>query len=270
MEETILKLISSNCYGIYNKEIAKKLGLETAIILGELASEYDYYKKKNELDEEGWFYSTTENIEENTTLNYYYQKKAIDDLINKGILEQKLKGIPAKRYFRFNLENVKKIFEDNNSNDLNSSFKMSEKLDTYSVKTNNNNINSNNNNYYNTTTKEAPPKEQDIYSFIEQNFGRTLAPIEYLKVKEWGDSELVRYAISKAVLNNKCNINYIDKIIYYYKRNNIQSVKQAQEKEEEFLNNKKRNEYRYMSSTEKANKEQEDFEAMLDRVLDDD
>jgi DNA replication protein DnaD len=42
-------------------------------------------------------------------------------------------------------------------------------------------------------------------------------------------------------LNNKFNINYIDKIIYSYKKNNIKTVQQAIDQEEEF--NKKRDLY---------------------------
>lgn len=103
---SILKLISNRNYGIYNKDIAKKYGIETAIILGELASEYDYFDIQNLLLNGEWFYSTTKNIENNTGLTYYQQTKALNVLIKLEIIEQKVMGIPAKRYFKFNEERL--------------------------------------------------------------------------------------------------------------------------------------------------------------------
>ena len=79
-----------------------------------------------------------------------------------------------------------------------------------------------------------------IYDYLEQN-GFALTPIQYEVVSQWEDNELTRHAIKQAVLNNKFNINYIDKIIYSYKKNNIKTVQQAIDQEEEF--NKKRDLY---------------------------
>lgn len=66
---TLLKLIASDSFITVNKEIIKKVGLEEAIILGELISELDYWTKNNGLTEDGYFFSTIENIEEKTTLS---------------------------------------------------------------------------------------------------------------------------------------------------------------------------------------------------------
>ena len=74
-----------------------------------------------------------------------------------------------------------------------------------------------------------------IYEILEQN-GFTLSPIHYEIINEWEDNELTRYAIKQAVLNNKYNIKYIDKIIYSYKKDNITTVQQALEREEEHQN----------------------------------
>ena len=79
-----------------------------------------------------------------------------------------------------------------------------------------------------------------IYDFLEQN-GFNLAPLHYEVIAEWDDNELTRHAIKQAVLNNKFNINYIDKILYSYKKNNITTVQEAIEREEDF--NKQRDNY---------------------------
>jgi hypothetical protein len=59
---------------VVNKDLMRAFGIEEAILLGELASEYEYLKKQYAIENE-WFYSTVENIEKNTTLSKYKQKK---------------------------------------------------------------------------------------------------------------------------------------------------------------------------------------------------
>lgn len=89
------------------------------------------------------------------------------------------------------------------------------------------------NNKYITTT-------DTIYDFLQEN-GFTLTPIQLEIVNQWKDDELTRYAIKKAVLNNKFNINYINTILNSYQKNNITTIQQAMEDDEEF--NNKRNKY---------------------------
>lgn len=95
---------------------------------------------------------------------------------------------------------------------------------------NNNILNTINNNKYTTT----------IYDYLQDN-GFVLTPIQLEVVENWEDTDLTRYAIKQAVLNNKFNINYIDKIIYSYKKDNIKSVQEAIQREEEF--NKQKDNY---------------------------
>ena len=74
-----------------------------------------------------------------------------------------------------------------------------------------------------------------IFDLLQEN-GFSLTPLQYEVVSQWKDDELTRYAIKKAVLNNKFNINYIDKILTSYKKNNITTVQQAIEDDENFEN----------------------------------
>ena len=95
-------------------------------------------------------------------------------------------------------------------------------------------------------TKELNTKElnntttNSIYDLLQEN-GFNLTPLQYEVVSKWKDNELTRHAIKKAVLNNKFNINYIDKILYSYEVNNITTVEQAIEDDENF--NKQRDFY---------------------------
>ena len=99
----------------------------------------------------------------------------------------------------------------------------------------NNTSNINNKENNNTTT-------DTIYDYLEEN-GFMLTPIQYEVVSQWEDNELTRYAIKKAVLNNKFNINYIDKILNSYEKQNIKTLQQAMANDEEF-NTKRENYYK--------------------------
>ena len=81
-------------------------------------------------------------------------------------------------------------------------------------------------------------KYSNIYEYIENNFARTLSPIEYEEISQWEDNDLTRYAIKQAVLNGAYSIKYISKILYNYEKAGIKTVQQAQEKEKKFKNKK--------------------------------
>ena len=65
-------------------------------------------------------------------------------------------------------------------------------------------------------------KDITIYQYIEQNFGRPLAPLEFEKINNWLSSlsfeendieKIIRYAISVAVMNGKRTFNYVNGIL---------------------------------------------------------
>ena len=70
-----------------------------------------------------------------------------------------------------------------------------------------------------------------------------MSPIEYEEIESWQDSELTRYAIKQAVINNKCSIKYISRILYAYERENIKTVQQAQMREREYNEAKRKKNY---------------------------
>ncbi len=109
----------------------------------------------------------------------------------------------------------------------------------------NNNININN---LDNSTKlnNLDNKEElifsNIFSTIEKNFGRTIAPLEKDVIKTWIDDniseELIVYAIQIAVCNNACSIKYVDTILYSWKRKNILTLEQAKKENDNFKNKK--------------------------------
>lgn len=134
---SLLKQLANSNYISVNKTLIKTVGLEEAILLGELCSEYDYWDEHNQLTDDGYFYATVEKIEDNTTLSEYQQRKAVNTLKNLDILETKLKGLPAMRYFKIN-ESMLLSF-------LGASSEKTKELDTEKFKSSNNRDNKNRN-----------------------------------------------------------------------------------------------------------------------------
>ena len=120
------------------------------------------------------------------------------------------------------------------------------------------------NNTSNNITSINNTTTNSIYDFLQEN-GFVLAPIHYDVISKWEDNELTRHAIKQAVLNNKYNINYVDKIIYSYQKNNVKTVQQAVEREEEF--NQKRDTYykkKYEIKESRYEREQRILKEMLE------
>lgn len=171
---SIISLIASNNYIVVNKDVLQKLGVYPAIMLGELAGEYNYFSKTGELVD-GMFYSTIENIQNNTTLSRHQQTEAISKLKELGILEVVVKGIPAKRYFKLNESKLVEMFvnekEVTNKNVKNLHTGMSE-IDKQDVKklAGNNNNNSNKQNSNNIKKERKKEKKSTNYdSIINEN-----------------------------------------------------------------------------------------------------
>lgn len=136
--DSLIELLSINGYIPVNKDLAKLVGINEAIIIGELISEYRYWKQNKGLTEEGYFYSTIENIEKNTTLNEFSQRKAIKKLCNLQILNVVRRDVPAKRFFRINFELLEEILlgKSHETRPL-----KTKDLDPYDLRTNKNNNN---------------------------------------------------------------------------------------------------------------------------------
>ena len=107
---SIINLLASRNFIVVNKEIAKKIGLDEAIMIGELASEYSYWEDKDGITEDGFFFSTVENVQENTTFTQYKQQRTLDKLKELGLVYVERRDVPAKRYIRLREDNIAKLF----------------------------------------------------------------------------------------------------------------------------------------------------------------
>jgi DnaD/phage-associated family protein len=209
--------------------LTKELTLQEKIILVEIDS----------LDNEERCWASNKYFAEFFGLTTQRVSKIIQNLNKKGYLKidfvYKGKAID-KRLISINKPPYPSQFRCQQNDDTyqQNDYRVSTKcLEGYQQKFKDNNITCNNiiNNIYN----------NNIYDYIEENFGRSLTPIEYELINTWEDNELTRYAIKQAVLNGKCNFKYINAILNSYEKNNIKTVQQAQEDELNFKNRKKQN-----------------------------
>lgn len=149
----ILSLLASDNYIVINRDLLKKYGINVALMLCELASEYNYFDQNGKL-EDGMFYSTIDNINERTGLSKYQQSEALKVLDKIGIVKSVVKGIPAKRFFKIDVEELKKQIVNTSP----SSCKEIGKLASEKLETKNNNkklINKSNN------LKDKESKKED-------------------------------------------------------------------------------------------------------------
>lgn len=191
----IIDFLSNDGFIIVNKKIAKDIGLNEAILLGELCSEYKYWRSQNKLDN-GWFFSTVENVEENTTLSAYQQRKSLKVLEDLGIVEVTLRGTPPIRHIFINVENL------NNQMLKKLTFKSekSESLNVKKVDTNNNlNNNKNKNNII--------TQEEEVSNFNDTDNKNIIK----------GDSKSIRDIITTIYRNDSLNEDVKQLLIQYYK-----------------------------------------------------
>jgi uncharacterized phage protein (TIGR02220 family) len=138
----LVSLIASNNYIVVNKQLARAFGLEEAVLLGELASEMEYWQQRGEL-KDGYFYSTIDNVKDSTTLSDKRQRSALTALKDAGIVDVKLAGLPAKRYVRINENQLAQILLNNDCKNGATSFAETAEQETPKQQANNNKENSN-------------------------------------------------------------------------------------------------------------------------------
>jgi len=96
-------ILGQGGFWVINKRVAKLTSINAAIMIADLASKREYFLMNKDITlEDGWFFNTQENIELDTSLSPYEQRKACELLVSKGFLEIKKFGIPAKNHFKLN------------------------------------------------------------------------------------------------------------------------------------------------------------------------
>lgn len=196
----LISMLSARNYIIANKEMAKLFGIEEAVLLGELCSELKYWAENGNTTAGGYFFSTVENVKENTTLSDRRQRSAIKTLKDAGILDVKLSGLPAKRYIKINEEQLAALLLNNNAQNAISSSDETQELDIAKCNCNNNNINNNKNNN----------KNNNIYcsvvDYLNQKAGTAYKPTSQTTQQHINARLAEGFTVDdfKRVIDNKC------------------------------------------------------------------
>lgn len=120
MLNNMLDLLRADGSIVVNKRLAKKIGLDEAIIYSELASQFNFWSIKGEMKNSGgqkssngeWFFCTVEKLEEHTTIKKGRQLRIVKSLESLGLIETKIMGLPSKRYFRITEKIFSVMFDD--------------------------------------------------------------------------------------------------------------------------------------------------------------
>jgi len=104
MTRSALDTLLSDGIVAYHAAFAKHFGgVKAAVLLSQL-----YYWRDKGSDPSGWIYKTTDEIEEETGLSYREQRTARKKLVEAGVLEEDLRGMPAQLYYRVNTQAIER------------------------------------------------------------------------------------------------------------------------------------------------------------------
>lgn len=109
---------SQDNFNMYNKTLARNLGLNEAVIIGLLRVKFKQYYTNSTLKyfdgnlQKPYFYCTREHIEKETGLKEYAQRSAMKTLVDAGILEIRKEGLPAKNYYYIDAQALLDYMED--------------------------------------------------------------------------------------------------------------------------------------------------------------
>lgn len=190
--DLLFDLLRADGSVVINKKLARGIGIQPAIMYSELLSKHKYFKDRYML-KDGWFFNSIENMRKGTCLSEYQQRESIGKLREMGLIEYKLNGMPATRYFK--IVKSGKLYEILKSETApqTSSEEIKElnlkNLRTYPKKLrgNNNNLNNTNNNkiFFNPLTGEWENiRKEDRADWHTINPDCNI-DVELVKMKQW-------------------------------------------------------------------------------------
>jgi hypothetical protein len=98
----LLEVFSSEAYLTVNKKLLKYFGPEVAIYLSNLIDRHKYFKNRDALFDNSWFYTTHEQQTDQTGLSLTKLRSCKSVLKEKNVLRTKLQGSPPKEWYHLN------------------------------------------------------------------------------------------------------------------------------------------------------------------------
>lgn len=98
-QKIVFSVLSQDSFLLVNKKLIKKIGLIQAVVLSLFLDKHKFFLLENK-DDDGWFYRTRNKMTEETGLSAYQIRQAVEILKKNGFIDIKLKGVPAKYYYK--------------------------------------------------------------------------------------------------------------------------------------------------------------------------
>ena len=106
--ENLFNNLINNDYFPVNVWLVKLFGLESTVMLGKLYDKYRYCIKHSGI-KYGYFPCSVREVEDSTGLSSSRQNKALTTLIEFGIIDKWVSGLPKCRKFQINFDNYDKL-----------------------------------------------------------------------------------------------------------------------------------------------------------------
>ena len=98
-----LQLIRSDGYWSVSKLLVNYFkSIEKALFLSEIIAKENFFRERNQLKDNKWFFLTYDRIRETTFLSVNKQRRFVKELVKENIISIKTMGIPSKQYYCIN------------------------------------------------------------------------------------------------------------------------------------------------------------------------
>jgi hypothetical protein len=102
-------LLAQSSWWTLNKAITILLGFDASLLLSDLVAKEEYFRIKDQLDEDGFFFNLRKDIKYDTGLSEQRQIKALDVLKDKNLISTVRKGVPPKLYYKSNPDKIMEV-----------------------------------------------------------------------------------------------------------------------------------------------------------------
>lgn len=230
----LYSVLGNGGYWNVNKKIASTIGIVATTILSDLISKKRYFEERGQLENGGWFFNTVENITLDLYITNHEFKSCMSNLLETGFIQKKVKGIPAKTYYKINEKKIanfliygEAIYGNKPTKKITSLAKINkleERLSSNSIGEDRQEIIINNNNKIN---KDRDRENLDFNSFMKLYKDTYKSKTGQLDVSDFFSIEKL-FAYCKESVANEIDIsipNVLERLFYTFSMDSFYSGK---------------------------------------------
>lgn len=114
-EINVYKQLTKLPFWSLNKTLVQTIGIEPAVLLSDFLQKHKYFADRKQLlfrFGNYWFFNTSEDIQNSTTLSYKQQKRCLEILKEYKLIDAQKIGVHGKIHFAILFENLANILEE--------------------------------------------------------------------------------------------------------------------------------------------------------------